>query len=1018
MAIDVGTAVAYLDLNMTSFNTGLQTAQSALKTFVDESSTMGDKLMGAGSVVANLGSSITRNLSAPLANLGVSSINAYRDFESAFAGVKKTIDDTRFKEYSVTWDDLSNAIKQMAQETGISAEEIAGVMEVAGQLGVELGDGGKNIIEFTRQMTMLGVATDMTAQDASLSLARFANITGLFNTTTDESAKNVEGLGSAITALGNNFATQEAEIVNMSTRLASAGTVSGLTAQEILALATAMSSAGIRAEAGGSSMSTTLTNLEQIVQGVAENAEEKLETLGYISGMGAAQFAETWKNDPIKAIEAFIRGLGNVNTEGESMVLFLDELGMKSIRQSNMLRALALSADNMSEALQVSNSTWNDAYAGTEKGSALVEEFNKRLETMDSRLNMLNESWKDVKRELAEMLLPLVEKLIEKAKELMEWWKGLDDGTKNLIVSVGKFIVVAGPITMLIGKIVTGIGGLVKAIEIIKGIGIVSRVKQVNDALKIGTLVMGDVVDNSNVANLAVGKLAGAFNLATDSTNIFSNGVGIVSQNTAVMTQGVGLAEGAVTSCGSSLVTLGGSASKAGTEVGNAGAKIAEAGGHAEGAVPKVNGFTNALMKIGGFTLAAVGVVGAIATIKDAVENGCTAIHVAVLALMGALVGVGVALMAGASALTGGIVGIVVGALVGLGILIFQHLEEIKGFFKNFGETLKRIFQGALDVIAWIWDHTFGLLIKAAQWLKNKLFGDPIIVDIANAMVQWFTFMGNMMKTLFEGAVNAVISIATFLKDTIGGLIEAAVNIIVGAFNMMKDGILSVVENVKNKVMEFAGLLKSGFENAKEVVVSFFGNMLQRITEWKDKWVARAKEAASAFVNSFKEKTKSAIAFFGDFFSSALNFIKNKAGDFASAGSNLISKFTSAFKSGWESLQNWVGNAVNGLSNAVNGVVSGIKNVANGVKNVASNVANKVKSVVNGRHKDGLDYVPFDGYIAELHKGERVLTAQENASYSGIGGSTINFYSNEKIDEYTAARELKRAVKDINLGLV
>lgn len=40
---------------------------------------------------------------------------------------------------------------------------------------------------------------------------------------------------------------------------------------------------------------------------------------------------------------------------------------------------------------------------------------------------------------------------------------------------------------------------------------------------------------------------------------------------------------------------------------------------------------------------------------------------------------------------------------------------------------------------------------------------------------------------------------------------------------------------------------------------------------------------------------------------------------------------------------------------------------------------------MDGSHADGLDYVPFNGYRAELHVGERVLTAAENSQYSANG---------------------------------
>jgi len=996
VAINVGTAVAYLDLNMTAFNSGIQQAQSALQTFESNTAGVGQKLVSAGGLLSNVGSSITRNVSVPIANLGESSIQAYRDFESAFAGVKKTIDESRFKEYSVSWDDLSNAIKQMAQETGISAEEIAGVMEVAGQLGVELGDGGKNIIEFTRQMTMLGVATDMTAEDASLSLARFANITGLFNTTTDESAKNVQGLGSAITALGNNFATQEAEIVNMSTRLASAGTVSGLTAQEILALATAMSSAGIKAEAGGSSMSTTLTNLEQIVEGVAENAEEKLETLGYISGMGAEQFAETWKNDPIKAVEAFIRGLGNVNTEGESMVLFLDELGMKSIRQSNMLRALALSADNMSEALQVSNATWNDAYADTEKGSALVEEFNKRMETLDSRLGMLNETWKDVKREIAEVLLPYLEMGMQKLQELLSWWKQLDDETKESIVKFTALAAAIGPVLMVLGNLISSIGTILGVFQALSPV--VHTVTTVFGQLSAETNILKGVLDlvRAGISGLSVPMMA------------------IIAI--------IGLVIAAVVDLW-----------KNNEEFRNNVKRIWDA------IVDLFKSVWDALKPIFETLFE---------TFKLLVKAIEPIIELLVSLLVPAIEMV-VAILKPVIKILSDVIRFVleiVNSILKFLIPIIQDIIEFIGtlskaimdFIKFIGDGVADFFnfisgvvETAVNVISGLWDKLCSFMVslwdntvgKVIQWVKdlvdgivgkfkelwNNLFGDPIVVDICNGLTKWF---GEALEAVFGFVKDCVSNVINKFKELADKLKEVVSDIVSG----MKERFSAMVANIKdnvNKAKEhfanFAQNAKQKFSEVGTNIKNFFTETGNKFSEWRKNWAEKTKEFAENFVSKIKEKTDETFTNFSNFFGDLLSLGWSKMSDFLSLGTNLMNSLGDGLKSAWEGISDWIGNAFSHVSDLVGSI-----------KEKARSVSNSVFGWINGSHANGLSYVPFDGYIAELHKGERVLTAQENRAYSsgGVGGSTINFYSNEKIDEYTAARELKRAIKDINLGLV
>lgn len=347
-------------------------------------------------------------------------VQASMDFESAITGVAKTTDLTD-EELA----DMSDAIKAMSTEIPASTTEIAAVAEAAGQLGIQK----DALLDFTRVMTMLGTATNMTAEDAATALARFANITGM-------SADNYDRLGAVIVDLGNNFATTESEITQMGTRLASGGKLAGLTEPQIMALAAAMSSVGIEAEAGGTAMTQTLNAIEKAVA----TGEDSLQSFADVAGMSADSFAEMWNTDALGALTAFIRGLGNLDEQGESAVLVLEDLGLTGIRQSNMLKSLALAADQMDSAVQTANTAWDE-------NIALTNEANKRYATTQSKLDMMQNAYNNLKVAVGDAFTPALRDAYDAGTDVLNVLGEFVQENPALVKGVATFTGVVGGAT-------------------------------------------------------------------------------------------------------------------------------------------------------------------------------------------------------------------------------------------------------------------------------------------------------------------------------------------------------------------------------------------------------------------------------------------------------------------------------------------------------------------------------------------------------------------------------------------
>ena len=308
-------------------------------------------------------------VSAALSAAGGYAIKTGIDFESAFAGVKKTVDAT-----DAELEEFRDGIRDMAKEMPQSASQIAEVAEAAGQLGIQ----NKNLLSFTEVMSNLGVATNMSATEAATSLARLANITQM-------PQENFDRLGSTIVALGNNLATTESEITEMGLRLAGAGKQVGMSEDQILGLAGALSSVGIEADAGGSSVSTVMTKIQLAV----EKGGESLEQFADVAGMSSAEFKQAFEEDAAQALVAFVKGLGTMEERGKSAIGTLDDMEITEIRQRDALLRLASAGDVLAESLDIASSAW-------EENTALTKEAEQRYETLESRLQILKNNVADL----------------------------------------------------------------------------------------------------------------------------------------------------------------------------------------------------------------------------------------------------------------------------------------------------------------------------------------------------------------------------------------------------------------------------------------------------------------------------------------------------------------------------------------------------------------------------------------------------------------------------------------------
>ena len=447
-------------------------------------------LQNVGSQLKTTGILLTATITAPLAVLAKNAIQAGVEFESAFAGVRKTVDATEPQLAR-----LREGIRQLATDMPATAVEIAKVAEAAGQLGIKT----ENILSFTKVMIDLGNTTNLSAEEAATALARLANITQLPQDQFDR-------LGSTIVDLGNKFATTEAEIVEMGLRLAGAGEQVKLTEAQILGFATALTSVGINAEAGGTAFSRVMLQ----IQDAAKSGGKQLEAFAQVAGVSAAEFKKRFETDAAGAIVLFVEGLKRMSDQGENLLPVLGGLELGEIRVRDALLRTANAGDLLRNAIDTGTQAWAS-------NTALTKEAEQRYQTFESQVKIMQNRLTELGIILFEKIRPALISVVSGVSSAIEILTKLDPAIAASGAAFLAVFGVAGPVVLAIGGVISLLGGplTLAVIGFTTQVAIMAAAVALNfDALaKAIEAFTGDSSFNMHEAAKAVGSVADVFSI-------------------------------------------------------------------------------------------------------------------------------------------------------------------------------------------------------------------------------------------------------------------------------------------------------------------------------------------------------------------------------------------------------------------------------------------------------------------------------------------------------------------------
>lgn len=1010
MAVNMGTAIAYLELDTSKFSKGFVSAYNDLKVFGDKSATAEQKLNGLSSAFKTTGGLLSKNVTLPIVGVGAAAVKTATDFEAGMSEVKaisgatgsefdalrdKAIEMGAKTKFSAS--DSADAFKYMAMagwDASQMIDGIAGIMDLAAASGEDLATTSDIV---TDALTAFGLQASDSAHFADV----LAQASSKSNTNVGLMGETFKYVAPVAGALGYSIEDTAVAI--------------GL-----------MANSGIKGSQAGTALRSTITRLAKPV-GEAKDAVEELKI-------------------------SITNTDGTMKPLSQTMVELREKFAGLTEEQKAQYAAMLAGQEGMSGLLAIVNASDEDFQKLTDEinnaNGAAEDMASVMMDNTAGAVEQLKGALESAGILIGEKLTPYIRKLAEWITGLVEKFNSLSEEEQDQIVKFGLILAAIGPVLLILAKVISVVSTVVKAFKLFGTT--MTTIKESVDLVKAG--YAGLATQMGGIPKLVAG---------------ISTGFGGMLAPIAAVIAVVAVLVGA-------FVTLWKTNEEFRDNMVGIWNSIKESiNNFFDGVVERINAlgfdFENIteVIKTVWFALCDVlapvfeGAFNTIAIVLDGVFNQ-------ILSVMDIFIGLFTGnweqLGEGVKGVVSGIVETfanlgsnILGVIGDIGAEILNKLgfEKAAEGFQNFFDTLSDLFgqipellSSAIDTIVLFFTETipnaFNSAIEAVQGFVDNIiefftvtvpeafstFVNETIPNAINSIVQWFEQLpymigyaiGELIGYFYLFASNLWTWITTELPLIIEGIIQWFAQLPSRIWEWLTGVVTNVinwgVEMYNNAVLAASNFVNGAIEWISQLpsrIWAWLISTVSNVISWGANMVSQARSVATNFVNSF-------ISFITSLPSKVWGIIQQIPSKVSAIGSQLYNAGRNIFQSLWNGIKSiggsilgWVSDFAGKIGSFVSGIIDGFKSIVSG-----ANDAKSAAKSVDGKHANGLDYVPYNGYVAELHEGERVLTKQQNREYNeggtGKGGDTFNFY-NTKPTPYEYARQMKKAKKELLFGI-